>query len=155
MTATDGIQLKDLAQQEPSLAQPPGVEPETEGGIRVTHHKEDTKISLVGTADPAMVEALHACLAGLADGDKDVVIDCSLAEHVPASVFQVLVAAQITLAKRQRKIAVESESPGIRTYLALAGFSAFFPLQSAPPPAKRKKGVKAARSIASVEGVGK
>lgn len=150
MPAIDGSQANDLSQNglhQEGLNAPQASDVVAEDAVRVTHHRGHAKISLTGEVGPFAVESLHECMIRLLDADKDLVIDCAKAEHLPASALQVLLAAQMTLATRQRTVRIESESPAIREYLNLAGLADRFPPKAPAVRTKRKNADKVNRQL--------
>ena len=63
----------------------------------------------------------------------EVVIDWGEAEHVDASVLQVLLALRQTLAEQGLSFLVDIDNSKVRQYLNLSGLSEYFPLRSQPP----------------------
>jgi len=139
MPPTDPLECKD-PKQEQSVEQQPS-EPVAEDSVRQTSRKNHTKVSLAGELGPSVVESLRERMIALSGEDKDIVIDCAKAEHLPASALQVLLAAQAALANGKRTVRIESESPRIRDYLNLAGLNGHF-----PPKAERARRKRCPRS---------
>jgi hypothetical protein len=98
--------------------------------------------------DPSAVDSLHQLLVRLTEEDRDIQIDCSEVQHLPASVLQVLLAAQAALSGGEksgggrRSVRIDSESPGIRAYLDLAGLAGQFPPNAAAGPVRRKRAAR-------------
>ena len=67
----------------------------------------------------------------------NVAVDWSQAEHVDASVLQVFLGLQKSLAQRGLSLTVSTDNPRVREYLEYSGLSDRFPVQSpqAPSPA--------------------
>lgn len=130
-------------QPDPAVSSAPAVEEH----FAVSHENTSVRVTLACAPDLPAVEALHALLLGLADGGREIVIDCSHAEHVSSAALQVLVAADAALAGRRLRI--EAESAAVRDYLKLAGLDKRFPAAQAPAPESRKAPGKRKRSGAA------
>ncbi len=65
----------------------------------------------------------------------EVAIDWGEAEHVDASVLQVLLAFRKSLAERGSAFMVDRDNLKVREYLKLSGLSEYFPVRDRPPQA--------------------
>jgi anti-anti-sigma factor len=65
----------------------------------------------------------------------EVAIDWGEAEHVDASVLQVLLALRKSLVEQGLPFMVDSDNLKVREYLKLSGLSEYFPVRNRPPHA--------------------
>ena len=66
---------------------------------------------------------------------REVAIDWSAAEHVDASVLQILLALRKSLAERGLPFMVDKDNLKVRGYLKLSGLSEYFPVRDRPAQA--------------------
>ncbi len=90
-----------------------------------------TVVKVEGNARVEMAALLKDKLA-LAQLAHDVAIDWSEAEHVDASVLQVLLALRKLLAEHSLALMVDKDNAKVRSYLKLSGLSDYFPLRVQP-----------------------
>jgi anti-anti-sigma regulatory factor len=99
---------------------------------------EDSRI-IVKIEGNARVETAMLLKQSLAQTPmaREVAIDWSEAEHVDASVLQVLLALRKSLSEHSLPFTVDRDNLKVREYLKLSGLSEYFPVRDRPPEAAR------------------
>jgi len=70
----------------------------------------------------------------------NVVVEWEQAEHVHASLLQILLALQAMIAPRGFSLSVGKDSRQVRNYLEMAGLAGRFPVQPAAPASEARNG---------------
>ncbi len=102
-------------------------------GVSVSDEENCMMVKLEGSA---RVETAILLKQKLAQSQiaREVAIDWGEAEHVDASVLQVLLVLGKSLAERGSRIVVDQDNPRVREYLKLSGLSEYFPVREQPLP---------------------
>jgi anti-anti-sigma factor len=107
-----------------------------EPGISLLDEEGRTILKIEGSARVETAVLLKQKLAEV-EIDHDVTLDWAEAEHVDASVLQVLLALRKSLAEDGLELVVNNDNPRVRVYLKLSGLSEYFPVREqvsqAPP----------------------
>lgn len=109
-----------------------------EPGVSLLDEEGRTVLKIAGSARVETAVLLRESLAQRPP-DREVAIDWSEAEHVDASVLQVLLALRRSLVERGLSFIVDKDNLKVREYLKLAGLSDCFPLRanlSGTPPSE-------------------
>ena len=97
-----------------------------ESSLSVLERGDAVYVKLSGNAQVDTATALKNELAGRKPV-KDVAVDWESAEHVSASVLQVLFSCAKSLRQGGRRLWIEKDNPQVREYLRLAGLAGHFP----------------------------
>jgi anti-anti-sigma factor len=104
-----------------------------ESSVSVDERESVVRVKLTGKVRVDAAALLKEKLAGV-EKSKDVVLDWQEAEHVDASVLQVLLALKGLIEATGLSVMVERDNPHVREYLRLAGLAEHFqplPIHSA------------------------
>jgi anti-anti-sigma factor len=103
-----------------------------ESGFSVFEEENCVIVKIEGSARVESAALLRQRLAQTQIA-HEVAIDWSEAEHVDASVLQVLLALRKLLADRRLPLVVDQDNSKVRGYLKLSGLSEYFPVRELPP----------------------